>query len=89
MPEHRLHVRQRRLDQPDAFDRLDRAADVILVAGGAGEHQRVEEDVLGRNAVFLGQQPKLRSATASLRSRVNAWACSGSSSMQPTTSAAP
>ena len=45
-----------RLDQPDAFDGLHRAADVVLVAGGAGKHQRVEDDVLGANAVLLRQQ---------------------------------
>jgi hypothetical protein len=44
------------LDQPDRFDGFDRAADVVLVAGGARKHQRIDDDVFGRNAVFLGQQ---------------------------------
>ena len=38
------------------FDGLDRAADVVGVAGGAGKHQRIDDDVFGGNAVLLGQQ---------------------------------
>ena len=44
------------LDQADRFDGLDRAADVVFVARGAGEHQRIDDDVLGRDAVFFGQE---------------------------------
>ena len=48
--------RQRFLDQPNAFDRLHRAADVVGVARGARKHQRVEDDILRRNPVLLRQQ---------------------------------
>ena len=51
-----LRVRQALLHQPDAFDGLDGAADVIDVAGRAGEHQRIEDDILRRYAILLGQQ---------------------------------
>ena len=54
--EHRLDVRDLLLDQPDGFDRLDRAADVVLIARGAGKDQRIDDDVFGRNAVFVGEQ---------------------------------
>ncbi len=40
-------VRNLFLDQADAFDGFDRAADVVFVAGGAGEDQRIEDDVFG------------------------------------------
>ena len=33
------------LDQPHSFDGLDRPADVVLVACGAREHQRIDDDV--------------------------------------------
>ena len=45
--EDRLDVRDLRLDQPEGLDGLHRAADVVLVAGGAGEDQRIDDDVLG------------------------------------------
>ncbi len=51
-----LAARQLLLDQADALDRLDAGADVVLVAGADREDQRVEEDVLRRDAVLLGQQ---------------------------------
>jgi hypothetical protein len=54
--EDRLGLRERILDQPDAFDRLDRAADVLLVAGRARERERIPEDVLARDAVLLRHQ---------------------------------
>ena len=40
----------------DGIDGLGRRAAVVVVAGGAGEDQRVPDDVLGRDAVLLGQQ---------------------------------
>ena len=43
-------------DQPDAFHRLDRAADIILIAGRARENQRVKNDVFRLDSVFLRQQ---------------------------------
>src|SRR5579862_7911712 len=54
--EHRAYVRNLLLDQPDAFDRLDRAADVILVARGAGKDERIENDIFGVNAELLREQ---------------------------------
>ncbi len=54
--EDRFATRQRFLDQPDAFDRLDAGADVIFVAGADREHQRIEDDVLGLDAVFFSEQ---------------------------------
>ena len=54
--QHRAHVRNLLLDQPDPFDGFHRAADVILVARGAGKHQRIENDIFRMNAEFLGQQ---------------------------------
>ena len=50
------------LDQADGFDGLDRAADVVLVAGGAGEDQRVDDDVFGRDAVLVGEQMRRSAA---------------------------
>ena len=43
--EDRLALRQLLFDEPDAFNCLDRAADVILVAGRAREHERIEDQV--------------------------------------------
>ena len=54
--QHRFHVRDVLLDQADRFDGLDRAADVVLIAGRAGEDQRIDDDVFGRDAVLFGQQ---------------------------------
>ena len=54
--QNRLDERNIFLDQPDRFDGLDRAADVILIAGRARKHQRIDDDVLRRNPVFFGQQ---------------------------------
>jgi len=33
-----------------------RRADVVGVAGGAGEHQRIDDDIFGRDAVLGGEQ---------------------------------
>ncbi len=49
-------TRQRLLDQPDALDGLDAGADIIFVAGADRENQRIEDDVLGLDAVFFGEQ---------------------------------
>ena len=49
-------TRQRLLDQPDAFDRFDAGADIIFVAGADREDQRIEDDVLGLDAVLFGEQ---------------------------------
>ena len=43
---------------------LDGAADVVFIAGRAGEHQRVDDDIFGLDPVFFGQQ-----LHASLRDR--------------------
>ena len=51
--EDRLAARQRCLDQPDAFDRFDGRADVVAIAGADRKDQRVEDDVLGLDAVLL------------------------------------
>ena len=56
MPRIGFATRQRFLDQPDAFDRLDAGADIIFVAGADRENQRIEDDVLGLDAVFFGEQ---------------------------------
>ena len=40
------------LNQPDRLDGFDRAPDVVLIAGSAGENQRIDDNVLGRNPVF-------------------------------------
>jgi len=63
---------QRLLDQADPFHRLDRAADIILIACRARKNQRIENDVLRPQPVFFRQQLVRRCAIASLRSRVNA-----------------
>ena len=42
-------------DQADAFDGFHRAANIILVSSGAGEDQRIENDILGVNAEFPSQ----------------------------------
>ena len=44
------------LDQPQPFDGLDRAADVVLVATRRRKDQRVEDDVRLRQSVLFGQQ---------------------------------
>ena len=44
------------LDQADGFDGFDCSADVIFVAGGAGENQRIDDDVFDRDAIFFGEQ---------------------------------
>ncbi len=44
------------LDQAQGLDRLHGAADIVLVACGAGEDQRVEDDVLRRDPIFLGEE---------------------------------
>ena len=90
MPRIGLAARQRFLDQPDALDRLDAGADVVAVAGADREDQRIEDDVLGLDAVFFGQQfERALARSAACAARVTACACCLSSSMQPTTSAAP
>ena len=55
--EDRLRPWQRFLDEPDALDRLRPRADVVLVAGAHREDQRIEDDVLLRHAVLLGEEP--------------------------------
>ena len=77
------------LDQANAFNGFDRAADIIFIACGAGENQRIENYVFGRDAIFLGEQligtlGDFEFALASERLRLI-----GSSSMQPTIIAAP
>ena len=47
----------------DALDGLDRGADVVAVAGADREDQRIEDDVLGLDAVAV------RSAILNERSR--------------------
>src|SRR5207247_11424250 len=44
------------LDQPDAFHRLDRSADIVFIPGGAREDQGIENDVLRSEPVFFRQQ---------------------------------
>jgi hypothetical protein len=44
------------LDQPNAFHGFDGAADVVFVTGGAGEDQRIEDDIFRRKTVFCGEQ---------------------------------
>src|ERR1700731_3322381 len=44
------------LDQSNAFDSFDGAADIVLVACGTGENKRVKDDVLDSDAVFFRQQ---------------------------------
>jgi hypothetical protein len=59
---------------------------VLLDAGRDGEDVRVEDDVLGREADLLGQQPVGALQISTLRSTVSAWPCS---SKAMTTTAAP
>ena len=44
------------LDQPRGFDEVHRVVVVLLHAGGDGEDVGIEDDVLGRQADFFGQQ---------------------------------
>ena len=48
---------QASLDLRGRLDEVDRVAVVLLDAGGDGEDVRIEDDVLGREADRLGQQP--------------------------------
>ena len=54
--EDRPHIRQRLLDQPDTFHRLDRPPDVILISRRAREDQRIENDVLWAQSVLFREQ---------------------------------
>src|SRR6185437_9265760 len=54
--EHGADVRKLLLDEANAFDRLDGAADIIFVAGGAGEDEGIEDDVGRGDRVFFGEQ---------------------------------
>ena len=47
------------LHQPNPFDGLDGRADIVLVASGAGEDQRVDDDVFRRDAVLRRKQGRL------------------------------
>ena len=49
-------VRNLFLDEANAFDRFDRAADIVFIACGAGENERIENYVFRANAVFPGEQ---------------------------------
>ena len=57
MPPADLDARQRRLDPARGLDEGDRVVGVLLHAGRDGEDVRVEDDVLGREADLLGQDP--------------------------------
>ena len=54
--QHGAHVRDLLLDQANAFDRFDRAADIIFVARSAGKNERIENDIFRADAVFFGEQ---------------------------------
>src|ERR1019366_10533479 len=54
--EDRLAIRKPLLNQRNAFDRLDAGADIVFVAGADRENERIEDDVLGLDAVFFGEQ---------------------------------
>ena len=56
MPRTVFDVRYLLLDEPHAFDSLDRAPDIILIAGRAGKDQRVKDDVFRAYAVIFGEQ---------------------------------
>ena len=72
-----LTRRQRRLDAPGRLEVVHRVVVVLLDAGGDREDVGVEDDVLGREADPVDQQPVgARSAMATLRSTVSAWPCS-------------
>ena len=82
-----VDVRQRLDDPPRRLDEVDAVVVVLLDAGRDREDVRIEDDVLGREADLLGQQP----VGAACRSRpcapaVSAWPCS---SKAITTTAAP
>ena len=49
--------RKAALELARGLDEVDRVVVVLLDAGGDGEDVRVEDDVLGREADLLGQQP--------------------------------
>ncbi len=50
------HIRESLLDEPNAFHGFHGTADIVFVAGGAGKDQGIEDDVLGSEAVFFGEQ---------------------------------
>src|SRR5262249_9412602 len=52
----RLHVWNALFNEPNSLDRLDRATYVVRVARRAGEDQRIEHDILGRDAVLFCQK---------------------------------
>ena len=52
-----VHARQAFLDPPRRLEEGDGVAVVLLDAGGDGEDVRIEDDVLGREADPLGEQP--------------------------------
>ena len=54
--EHRSAARQLELDAPHRFERLDGRGAIILLAGGDGQGERVEDQVLGAHAVFVDGQ---------------------------------
>ncbi len=56
-PQNGLGGGQGFLDKSDPFDGLRSSADVVFVAGAYGEDQGVEDNVLGRHAVFVGEEP--------------------------------
>src|SRR5207245_11668489 len=51
------HIRQGLLNLVNAFHRFNSAADVVFIDGGAGKHQRVENDVFRSEAVLFREQP--------------------------------
>ena len=66
-----LHAGDLGLDPADALDRLDRRGLPLLVAGGQGEGERVEDQRLGVEAVLVaGDARAIRLAISTLRSAV-------------------
>jgi hypothetical protein len=63
-------------DPARGLDEVDRVVVVLLDAGGDREDVRVEDDVLGREADLLDQQPVGARADLDLALEVSAWPCS-------------
>ena len=83
-------VRNLLLDQANAFDRFDGAADIVFIARCAREDERIENYIFSADAVFPGEQ--LVGTLGDFEfplARERLGLHLGSSSMHPTTIAAP
>ncbi|MNC48623.1 hypothetical protein D3C75_977530 [compost metagenome] len=51
-----MHFRKGFLDQPDSVNRLLGGADILLIPGTYREYQRIKNQVLRGQSVFINQQ---------------------------------